>query len=102
MSLFKACTWWTAQCPDLSANYDSYSLHCCRFGLDENEKDYIVIGSHAGHLSIFKPTPPEKTDDVSDEDNQKVQTTTHKPTDLLLELKLSHPIIGILSGKFLG
>lgn len=95
MSLFKLCTWWTAQCPDISSNYDSYLLHSCRFGLSDTEKDYIIVGSHSGYLSIFRPSATE-----TDEDNE-FSIIANRPTDLLLEQKLSYPIIGISSGRFI-
>lgn len=92
MSLFKVCSWWSAQCPDYESNYDSQLLHCCRFGIDDTEKDYIVVGSHSGYLSVFKPNA------TYDEDEQNA---SFKPTDQLLEIKLPCPIIQITSGKFL-
>lgn len=96
MSLFKLCTWWTAQCPDIAANYDSYLLHSCRFGLSDTEKDYIVVGSHSGYLSIFRPSATD-----ADEDNDEFSIVVARPTDLLLEQKLANPIIGISSGRFM-
>lgn len=98
MSLFKLCNWWDAQCPDITSNYDCYSMHCCRFGLYDGEKDYIVVGSHSGHLSIFKPSPPDLN---PDENNEFNFSTGYKPTDVLLEIKLQNPIIDITSGTFL-
>ncbi len=93
MSLFQLCRWWYTQCPDFASNYDLNSMHCCRIGLNDNDKDYIVVGSHSGHLSIFNPggDPPE-----NDCDN------AFKATDVLIEMKLPNPIIGIESGKFIG
>lgn len=93
MSLFNICNWWSTQCPDLDENYDVSSLLCARFGLDEQEKDYIVVGSHAGHLSIFYPTL--KGTNFSDE-------TTFRPTDLLYEKFLDNPILGVFAGRFSG
>ncbi|KAJ6643754.1 Protein PTHB1, partial [Pseudolycoriella hygida] len=93
MSLFKLCRWWYTQCPDFSTNYDNNSIHCCRIGSDDSDKDYIIVGSHSGHLSIFNPSgdPPEQNSD-----------NAFKATDVLIEMKLPNPIIGILSGKFIG
>lgn len=93
MSLFTLCRWWHTQCPDFASNYDFNSMHCCRIGLNDNDKDYIIVGSHSGHLSVFNPSgdPPENTSDNS-----------FKATDVLIEMKLPNPIIGILSGKFIG
>lgn len=92
MSLFKVCTFWSAKCGDCDANYDSQLLHCCRFGVDGKEKDYIVVGSHSGYLSIFKPNALNDIDDEFD---------SFKPTDQLMEIQLPNPIIQISSGKFL-
>ncbi|XP_037954774.1 protein PTHB1-like [Teleopsis dalmanni] len=91
MSLFNVCNWWTTQCSDLNENYDVASLLCARFGLEESEKDYVVVGSHGGHLSIFYPTlEPDRIEEKN----------CFKPTDLLLETVLGEPILGIFAGKF--
>lgn len=92
MSLFKLSTLWNTQCPDLSTNYDCYSLQCCRFGIEGNEKDYIVVGSHSGHLSIYKVNLEKLDNDNLPE---------YRPTDVLLEMDFPHPIIGLMTGKFL-
>lgn len=92
MSLFKACTWWSTQCPDYEESYDSLLLHCCRFGLENGEKDCICVGSHSGYLSIFQPIRVEGSSNVMND---------FKPTDLLLEIKLPNPILEITSGTFL-
>lgn len=92
MSLFKACTWWTSQCPDYEQNYDPCLLHCCRFGLENGEKDCIVVGSHSGYISIFQPIQVEGAGKAFNE---------FKPTDLLLEIKLPFAILEITSGTFL-
>lgn len=99
MSLFKVCSWWTIQCSDVQPNYDSYSLDCCRLGLSEKEKDYVVVCSHSGYLSIYRPTPIEKNSTEKEDEDFDIEG--YKPTDLLLEIKLPHPIIGILCGRFL-
>lgn len=92
MSLFKVCTFWTAQCSDYQSSYDAQLLRCCRFGSDKSEKDYIVVGSHSGYLSVFKPNA------IGDPEES---FTGFAPTDQLLEVKLSNPIIQLSSGKFL-
>lgn len=92
MSLFKVCTWWTSQCPDYESSYDLQSLHCCRFGIGEREKDYIIVGSHSGYVSVFMPN-------ATNEDNDSL--SGFRPTDQLLEIKLSHPILQVTSGKFM-
>lgn len=91
MSLFNVCNWWTTQCADLEENYDVASLLCARFGLEDQEKDYIVVGSHTGHISIFYP---------SYELDASGNSTGYKATDLLLELFTAAPILGIYAGRF--
>ncbi|KAM7345537.1 Bardet-Biedl syndrome 9 [Cochliomyia hominivorax] len=91
MSLFNVCNWWTTQCSDLEENYDVASLLCARFGLEEQEKDYLVIGSHTGHLSIFYP---------SYEVDANGNTPNYKATDLLLEIFTEAPILGVYAGRF--
>lgn len=109
MSLFSLCPWWQAQCAEVSPTYDCQLLHCCRFGLGENEKDYIVVGSHSGHLSVFKPIPAaaaaaEPSLQASPEDAEfeiDPAGAMSRAIDLLFEIKLPQPIIAILSGRFL-
>uniref|UniRef100_A0A1I8P5F1 PTHB1 N-terminal domain-containing protein n=1 Tax=Stomoxys calcitrans TaxID=35570 RepID=A0A1I8P5F1_STOCA len=91
MSLFNVCNWWSAQCSDLDENYDVASLLCARFGLDEQEKDYIVVGSHTGQLSIYYP---------SYEQDANGNSVGYKATDLLLEIQTEHPILGVYAGRF--
>lgn len=108
MSLFQLCPWWTSQCPDLNSNYDAYSIHCCRLGILDKDKDFIVVGSHTGYLSIFYPTrssDSEPTHDDAEDDTFSAAlnaNTSSRPNDLVLEMKLPQPIIGITSGKFIG
>ena len=102
MSLFKVCPWWHTQCPDVSPTYDCYLLHCCRFGLYDGEKDYIVVGSHSGHLSIYKPSAAESNGEDGPDADDDTATNSFKPTDVLLETKLPNPIIEILSAKFVS
>lgn len=89
------CTWWSAQCPDFEANYDSQLLHCCRFGIEDNEKDYVIVASQSGFVSVFQPNAL-----MVDETEDEEPTSGFRPTDQLLEIKLSSPIIQISSGKF--
>uniref|UniRef100_A0A1A9V200 Protein PTHB1 n=1 Tax=Glossina austeni TaxID=7395 RepID=A0A1A9V200_GLOAU len=91
MSLFNVCTWWSAQCSDLDENYDVASLLCARFGLEDQEKDYIVVGTHAGHLSIYYP---------SYEVDATGNTYGYRATDLLLEQQGNSPILGVYAGRF--
>lgn len=85
MSLFNVCSWWTAQCGDTNVDYDVASLLCARFGLESQEKDYIIVGSQGGQLSIFYP-----------------HDSAFDATDLLLETQLAAPILGLYAGKFSG
>lgn len=85
MSLFNVCSWWRAQCGDSTGDYDVASLLCARFGLETQEKDYIVVGSQGGQLSIFYP-----------------HDKAYDATDLLLETQLAAPILGLYAGKFSG
>ncbi|XP_065368292.1 protein PTHB1 [Calliphora vicina] len=91
MSLFNVCNWWSTQCSDLEENYDVASLLCARFGLEDQEKDYIIVGSHTGHLSIFYP---------SYEVDANGNSPAYKATDLLLELFTEAPILGVYAGRF--
>lgn len=95
MSLFKVCTWWSAQCPDCDPNYDSQLLRCCRFGIEDNEKDYVIVASHSGYVSIFQPNAL-MVGEAEDEE----PSSGFRPTDQLLEVKLTSPIIQLSSGKF--
>lgn len=91
MSLFSVCNWWTAQCSDLEENYDAASLLCARFGLEDQEKDYIVVGSQGGHLSIYYPSYELDAND---------EVIGYRHTDLLFEQQQSAPILGVYSGRF--
>ncbi|XP_054740776.1 protein PTHB1 [Anastrepha obliqua] len=94
MSLFNVCNWWHTQCSDLEENYDVASLLVARFGLEDNEKDYLVVGSHSGNLSIFYPR--------FDQNRRVGDENAFRPTDLLLEVNLKRPILGIYAGRFSG
>lgn len=96
MSLFKVCTWWSAQCPDFDTNYDSQLLHCCRFGVEDNEKDYVIAASHSGFVSVFQPNAS-----MLDDGEEEEPTSGFRPTDQLLEIKLPNPIVQLSSGKFI-
>lgn len=85
MSLFNVCSWWSAQCGDTFGDYDVASLLCARFGLEAQEKDYIIVGSQSGNLSIYYP-----------------HSNVFEATDLLLETQLVAPILGLYAGKFSG
>ncbi|XP_068147070.1 LOW QUALITY PROTEIN: protein PTHB1 [Drosophila tropicalis] len=85
MSLFNVCTWWSTQCADSGEHYDVASLLCARFGLETQEKDYIIVGSQTGQLSIYYP-----------------HDKGYEATDLMLETQMSGPILGLYAGKFSG
>lgn len=93
MSLFKICDWWSTQCTDVDEYFDSFSIIISRFGLKDNEKDYVVIGSHSGNLSLFYPNSNGNAK------NKKINKV-FKPVDLLLECKLDFPILMFSTGKF--
>ncbi|KAL5289209.1 BBS9 family protein [Megaselia abdita] len=93
MSLFKICDWWSTQCTDVDENFDSFSIIISRFGLKDNEKDYVVVGSHSGNLSIFYPNSNGNAKNTR-------PNTNFKPVDLLLESKLDFPILMLSTGKF--
>lgn len=92
MSLFKVCTWWSVQCSDLDANYDSQLLHCCRFGITGNEKDHVIVASHSGYLGVFQPN--------AQQDEATNEAIGYKPTDQLIEIQLPHSILQLSSGTF--
>jgi len=70
---------------DPGEEYDVASLLCARFGLESQEKDYIIVGSQTGQLSIYYP-----------------HRRGYDATDLLLETQMVAPIIGLYAGKFSG
>lgn len=85
----------------MSTNYDSFSIHCTRLCLEEGEKDSILVGSHAGYFSIYQPSHKSSTESAlmeADEDPHFENTFQH--SDVILEIKLSQPVIGVTSGKF--
>lgn len=93
MSLFKICGWWSKQCTDVEESFDSSSIIISRFNLKEGEKDYVVVGSHSGNLTVFYPNfdgivKSNKGDNI------------FKPVDLLLECKLDLPILMLSTGRF--
>lgn len=90
--MFNVCHWWSTQCSDLDENYDVASLLCARFGLADEEKDYIVVGSHGGHLSIYYPS--YELDQTND------RAIGYRATDLLFEQQQSMPILGVYAGRF--
>ncbi|XP_050093992.1 protein PTHB1 [Anopheles aquasalis] len=110
MSLFKVRNWWKTQCPTVEPSYDSFSLHCARLCLEEGEKDSIVVGCHSGQLCIYQPSgqrnelPDLDAETEGHPANQRLQGDAFEnhfqPSDVLLEVMLPLPVIGVSSGKF--
>ncbi|XP_053686775.1 protein PTHB1 isoform X2 [Sabethes cyaneus] len=98
MSLFKVSNWWKTQCPDLEPSYDSFSMHCARLCIQEGEKDSILVGSHSGCFSIYQPT--SKPFNEADLDDNEQFENVYQHSDVVLEMRLPLPIIGITDGKF--
>ncbi|XP_063708995.1 protein PTHB1 [Culicoides brevitarsis] len=93
MSLFKIFNLWTIKSSDITKSYDSNSLHCCRLNvLDSDEKDYIIIGSHNGFLSIYQP--------IFNAEEENENFPSFSASNVVLEAKLDAPIIALASGKF--
>ncbi|XP_052859949.1 protein PTHB1 [Anopheles cruzii] len=110
MSLFKLRNWWKTQCPTVEPSYDSFSLHCSRLCLEEGEKDSIVVGCHSGQLCIYQPSGERASDlDLDTDDQQHPQQASKEMgpfenafqhADVILEVMLPLPVIGVSSGKF--
>lgn len=93
MSLFKILPSFTYQCPDIAQNYDTFSLSCVRLNADnEQQKDYIIVTSHSGHISILQTS-------ISDVDN-RVTTDGQNQLNVVYEAKFNEPILGLLCGNF--
>uniref|UniRef100_A0A182PG59 PTHB1 N-terminal domain-containing protein n=1 Tax=Anopheles epiroticus TaxID=199890 RepID=A0A182PG59_9DIPT len=110
MSLFKVRNWWKTQCPTIEPAYDSFSLHCARLCLEEGEKDSLVVGSHSGQLCIYRPSGGSSALpdlDVEDTDgrqeantNEALAENVFQHADVILEVQLPLPVLGVSSGKF--
>lgn len=84
MSLFKIVQWLDYQCPDQEKNYDSCSLTCARFSVDnETNKETIIISSHSGYITI-------------------ILNATNQEAKEIIELKLNSPILGVSCGNFVA
>jgi len=82
MSLFRAKTWWSTRFPD-----EEFDGACIRIGplpTPDGPKTAIVIGSLQGMIRVLSPTANDYTVE-----------------DLLLEVDLNSPILGVEVGKFL-
>lgn len=90
MSLFHILPWFDYQCPDITENYDSFSLTCARLNVDnEQKKDNVIVTSHSGYISILQPSVC-RTDGRLDQEF----------SNILYESKLAEPILGVLCGNF--
>uniref|UniRef100_A0A182QYT0 PTHB1 N-terminal domain-containing protein n=1 Tax=Anopheles farauti TaxID=69004 RepID=A0A182QYT0_9DIPT len=111
MSLFKVRNWWKTQCPTVEPAYDSFSLHCTRLGIEEGEKDSLVVGCHSGQLCIYRPSGGAST--VPDLDAEEEGTPPNDQSgssdpfenvfqhaDVIFEVQLPDPVLGVSSGKF--
>ena len=91
MSLFKSlqlCP--SVQCPDDQENYDASSLHCARLESD-NLKDYVIVTSLSGYISILQPSQTHNEDNKSNPPSQN---------KIIYESKFPEPILGVLTGNF--
>lgn len=89
MSLFKSRGFWKTT-TDEDEQFDQNSLKVTRLNSDV---DYLVTGSHAGVLRIFRP---------STEVGQNGALSDFKPSDLLLEKHLDGPILQMGFGKLVS
>lgn len=84
MSLFKARDWWSTW----AGNGEDFDLGClCVANIDNSPtpSDKIIIGSYYGILRIFMP-----------------RTAEFKPEDLMLEMRLTQPILQVEAGYFVS
>lgn len=89
MSLFKSREWWTTHC-GTEEIFEASSLLVSK--LNSNH-DYVVVGSHSGFLRIYQPGG-DKTEDGL--------LHSYRPTDLIIESQLSHPVLQIKIGKLVS
>jgi hypothetical protein len=89
MSLFKARDLWGVQCGD-NETFDLASIFTANLG---SRYDKIIIGSHSGYLRVFEPSIELLEDG---------KINGNKPTDLLIEMHLPHPVLQIGVGKLVS
>jgi len=89
MSLFKAREWWRYNCGE-GEWFDQQSLLVAALE-PSSEHDVIVVGSHSGVLRVFRPTLAATPG-----------TNSFFPTDLLLEVNFSQPILGMSAGHLVS
>lgn len=89
MSLFKARECWLTQC-GIDECFDGKTLLVTTLN---TEYDLIIIGSHSGILRIYQPSLLK---------SDKGHIDGYKPTDLLIEKQLPHPILQISKGRLVS
>ena len=91
MSVFKVIQQFNYQPPDNAENYDAFSLTCARLTTEnEQNKDYVVVTSHSGFISILQPSINEDFAELN---------TLNQP-QIVFETQLNEPILGVLCGNF--
>ncbi|KAK3930621.1 Protein PTHB1 [Frankliniella fusca] len=90
MSLFKAREWWSTSCGQ-EEGFDQASLCVSGLGNSGNEMSMIIIGSHAGTVRVFCPNLPPAS-----------EAPSYKPSDLLIEMNLPHPVLQLHVGRFIS
>jgi len=89
MSLFKARDLWITQCGE-DETFDQTCVITTNLG---HGYDKIIIGSHSGYLRVFQPSIELLEDRTM---------IGYKPTDLLIEMHLSQPVLQISVGKLVS
>lgn len=90
MSLFKAREWWGTSCGQ-DEGFDQASLCVSGLGTSGNETSMVIVGSHAGTVRVFCPNLPPAS-----------EAPGYKPSDLLIEASLPHPILQLQVGRFIS
>lgn len=83
MSLFSTLDFWSTQCGENEKfGFDSMVVA----DLEESGNDYIITGSFNGLLRVYQG-------------NNKDADRSFKPSNLMIEMQLSNPIIQVFVGK---
>lgn len=90
MSLFKAREWWSTSCGQ-EEGFDQASLCVSGLGNSGNETSMIIVGSHVGNIRVFCPNLPTAS-----------EAPSYKPSDLLIETSLPHPVLQLHVGRFIS
>lgn len=88
MSLFKSRELWTTQC-GREETFDCNSILVV--DLKGKGCESIIVGSHNGLLRIYNP-----------QSDAEMDLTGFRPTDLLIETQLSHPVLQLAYGKLVS